>query len=439
MVNIEKDAAVIARGRRTAAKAQPEYFTLDEALAVLEVRPQTLYAYVSRGLIRRVPAASGRSSLYLRADVEQAKARSAARVRGPRAQQKALNLGESALLTGITEITSRGPRYRNRHALSFAREGCGFEAVAEYLWGGDWDGAAHGWYEVPHHEQALDVVRVAAAMRPQVHILELFKVAATALGISEGSRKERLMRGEAAVSAGRRLIRVMAGMFGFLAPQRRYEPLSPGEPVAAALARIFGHEQDAGMVAALDRALVLVADHEINPATFAARIAASTHADLNSCLAAALSVHYGRRTCDAVGALLSPSASRESLVARLRGHIDTDRSPPGFNHLLYPNGDPRAAYLIELAAERAGTGSEVRATLDLVAELERVYGLRPKVDLGLVLLVRALGLPDQAASGLFAFGRSAGWVAHVLEQRLAGFMFQPRTLYYPSTPAQPKN
>lgn len=432
LVNITK--------RRKAAlpdtqEPQDEYFTLEQALGVLGVQAQTLYAYVSRGLVRRITAPSGRASLYLREDVERAKARSASRARGPGgSRQRRLHTAEPALLTGLTEITPRGPRYRHRHALSLAHEGHGFETVAEYLWTGEWTADVKGWSDAPKHAEVIEVIRAGARMREGVHLLDVFKLGAVALGISEGSRLERLAPGNSPDAAARRFIRVLAGSLGFIAPAGDFVPLQAGETIAAGVARIFLGRKGKAAAAAIDSALVLAADHELNPATYAARVAASTNADLNSCLVAALGVQFGPllgRSCDTIASLLAPGLSRELVLAKMRRYLGGDRSPPGFNHLLYPEGDPRAAYLMELARERAAAGSEVRATLELVGELEREFGLRPKIDLGLVMLVRSLGLPDAAASGLFAVGRSAGWVAHVLEQRMAGFLIRPRALYHP--------
>src|SRR5512139_259246 len=103
-----------------------------EAARLLGVKLPTLYAYVSRGLLRSLPARSGRARRYLRSDVE------ALRERGPslRAAAGALRWGEPILESSITAMTPEGPAYRGRLAAELARGGVSFEAAAELLWTG---------------------------------------------------------------------------------------------------------------------------------------------------------------------------------------------------------------------------------------------------------------------------------------------------------------
>src|SRR5262245_17728430 len=103
-----------------------------EAARLLGVKLPTLYAYVSRGLLRSLPARSGRARRYLRSDVE------ALRERGPsvRAAAGALRWGEPILESSITAMTQAGPAYRGHLASALARDGVSFEAAAELLWTG---------------------------------------------------------------------------------------------------------------------------------------------------------------------------------------------------------------------------------------------------------------------------------------------------------------
>jgi citrate synthase len=102
--------------------------------------------------------------------------------------------------------------------------------------------------------------------------------------------------------------------------------------------------------------------------------------------------------------------------------------PPGFGHSLYPQGDPRALPLLELARELVESRAARRART-LLAIVDALADEHPTVDVGLAALIAALGAPPSAASGLFAVARSAGWIAHALEQRAAGFMLRPRARY----------
>jgi citrate synthase len=98
--------------------------------------------------------------------------------------------------------------------------------------------------------------------------------------------------------------------------------------------------------------------------------------------------------------------------------------PPGFGHSLYPGGDPRARPLLDRAR-----GSSNRRARTLLALADALPDEAPNVDLGLAALIASLGAPPAAASGLFAVARSAGWIAHALEQRAAGFLLRPRARY----------
>src|SRR5262245_9078559 len=122
-----------------------DYVSSRDALQILQVKRQTLYSYVSRGLIRRRVMPGHRTSYYNREDIHRLKARSHARSgRGP-AAASAMYWGEPVLETSITEITPAGPRYRDYLALDLARSDRSFESVAEYLWTGEWPSSEVNW------------------------------------------------------------------------------------------------------------------------------------------------------------------------------------------------------------------------------------------------------------------------------------------------------
>ena len=126
-------------------KNQPDELGAGEAARLLGVKLPTLYAYVSRGLLRSLPARSGRARRYLRSDVE------ALRERGPsvRAAAGALRWGEPILESSITAMTPAGPAYRGRLASELARDGTSFEAAAELLWTGAFPAGPVVWEATP--------------------------------------------------------------------------------------------------------------------------------------------------------------------------------------------------------------------------------------------------------------------------------------------------
>jgi citrate synthase len=93
----------------------------------------------------------------------------------------------------------------------------------------------------------------------------------------------------------------------------------------------------------------------------------------------------------------------------------------GFAHPIYaPHSDPRGNLLVEIARSLRGSSPEVQSVLALVDAMGKGGFGGPSIDVGLVAVARALALPSGSATALFAIGRSAGWVAHALEQVEAG-------------------
>ncbi len=409
-----------------------DYLSRDEALAVLAIKPQTLYSYVSRGFIRSVPHPDGRSSFYLREDVNKVRLRSIARAgQGPVAAG-AMRWGEPVILTAITEMTDAGPRYRDRLAIDLARARAPFENVAELLWTGEYSDEPLIWQQTPDPPGLRNLLSAGAKLHTSPHILQMMALTVLGMGVAEGNRRDRIRAGDTPVASARRLIRALTGTLGFLGKAGGYTALRDGQTIAEGIAAALGMDASAPQLDALNGALVLVADHELNPATFAARVAASGSVDLQSGVGAAICTHYGTligRACDRIEQLFEPPADPDTVLDRATSMIAAARSLPGFNHPHYPNGDPRARVLIELAIMTGGSRRVVGNMLMSLRRLEEECGARPGVECGLVLLCRALGMPNQSAAGVYALGRTAGWVAHILEQRLAGFVIRPRAKF----------
>jgi citrate synthase len=204
------------------------------------------------------------------------------------------------------------------------------------------------------------------------------------------------------------------------------------ETIAGVCAKVLGGRADADARRALECALVSSADHELNASAFAARVAASTGSDLHACLGAALAVMTGPRhgaSALRVEALLDEMGAPAKAGAVVRARLQRGDTIPGFGQPMYRRGDPRAPPMLALARELAPRHPRVKGIAALVDVMADAGRDRPNVDLGLAAIAAALGLPRGSASGLFALGRSAGWIAHALEQRTSPFVLRPRARY----------
>jgi citrate synthase len=177
--------------------------------------------------------------------------------------------------------------------------------------------------------------------------------------------------------------------------------------------------------------LATIADHELNPSAFAARVAASTGASLAAAVMCAAQTWSGPRhghASRAVEGLLDEIGDQRRARRVLETHVANGRAVPGFGLRLYPGGDPRARYLLAHAQVRSHPNNAVLfAAVDAWGQLCAGGPLSyPDVDLGLVAAANALGLPAGGARSLFFLGRLAGWLAHVLEQRASPVMLRPR-------------
>jgi len=207
--------------------------------------------------------------------------------------------------------------------------------------------------------------------------------------------------------------------------------------VAQALAAALGVPDEAGLSSMLNVTLILCADHELSPPTFSARVAASVGASLNACIAAALAAHSGSGMgggCDRLEAMVDEISSASRLQALMAQHASERVLPPGFGLASYPQGDPRAAYMLDLARKHPVQTPRAERLFKLVDAVQAQMGVAPRLEAGLVAVCAAWGLPPRTAGALWAIGRTAGWVAHVQEQRRNGFFLRPRGQFRPEHP-----
>jgi len=395
-----------------------------EVMQVLGIKQQTLYAYASRGLLRRTSAQHSKRSLYAREDVERMLARRMERDAPTTDGVSAVALFPGGISSAITEITPEGPRYRGRDARALAlHPGC-LENVAELLWTGVLVDESVAWEFDPIHPNMEAVISALQEGSTHVPILRVMSAASIVLGDSAATE----LRSGNTLRLARRLVNTYAGCLAHLRSPGRFVRPKEGESIASLALRALGAKPAPATLAALNAMLVICADHELSPATYAARVVASTGAGLHACLIAAIGGHSGHVLgggCDRLEDFFStrqpPARLRQMAAAAARGELNL----PGFGSALYPQGDPRAKLLLDLAAGLAAPKSlsDIHLLVD-VAQSES--GLPVSLEVGLVALARALGLPTRSASALWTVGRSVGWVAHVVEQRLSGTLIRPR-------------
>jgi len=398
-----------------------------DAARLLEVRLETLYAYVSRGLVRSVPDARKGRRLYFREDLDRLRARHQAHGgHGPLAAS-ALRWGEPVLDSALTDIAATGPRYRCVDALSLAEQATPFEAVAELLWTGAPPGPAIAW---PAPDFGPELARLSRVLPKHARSLESLAMALPALAVADTSRHG--ASAEAQLGRARRLLRGLAAALALPGHRERLDGALRAETVARSVLLALGQRPSRKSERAIERALVLCADHELNPSAFAARVAASTGADLYACVGAALAtlsgpLHGG--ACDRVEMLVAEAGPPARAASALDERLRRGDSVPGFGHPLYPRGDPRARLLLQTAQSLGSRSQDLRTLLAIVEAMNGRGREAPTLDAGLVAVASALGLPRGSAVGLFAVGRACGWIAHALEQQAAGFLLRPRARY----------
>lgn len=401
--------------------------TARAAAAYLDVKPATLYAYVSRGLVRSVPGANARERLYAFEDLERLRARHDARSGHGPVAASAMRYGEPVLDSALTYIDDAGPHYCGRSALALAASGVAFEAVAELLWTGSSPTAPVSWrVDAPR----VDPKRLAACLPAAAPPLLALQLAVPALAAADEARFD--VREDVEIVRARALVPQLAAFVALARDASLVEEALRVGSVAAALARATGVRAGAEQVTAIDRTLVLCADHELNMSAFAARVTASSGADLYACVAAGLAALSGPlhgALSDRVEALVAEAGRADRAHAVVRDRMRRGEDVPGFGHPIYRAGDPRATALLELATSLAPRNPIVRTTVALAEAMRELREEYANLDTGLVAVRAALKMDRGAAVVLFAIGRAAGWIAHAFEQRRSGAPLRPRARY----------
>ncbi|MES2016231.1 MAG: citrate synthase family protein [Pseudomonadota bacterium] len=377
-------------------------YSAPEAARVLGISLATLYSYVSRGLLTPTSQATSRSKRYPREDVLRLAARKADAKRGGHMAVGAMSWGVPVLETRISHIADGHLYYRGHDAVALAGHAT-LETTACILWddgqrdyfSGDAPTLPPGWLE-----QARALTQGMAPLERAMALLPM---------LAKDAADD--------FKARPALMRLLAAILLDTSPSAR--------PIHEQVGLAWG--ADAEQAQLIRAALVLLADHELNASTFTVRCVASTGASLAVVLSAGLAALSGAKHGGGSRSLraLFDEAPLEFVPA----------SQEGYGHPLYPDGDPRAACLLERLRSSPSLTQKGGAILELNAAACKLHGAAPHADLALAALEIACGWPQSAGMILFALARAAGWIAHAAEQVESGAMIRPRARYvgrYPS-------
>jgi citrate synthase len=392
---------------------QIRYMTAKEAAALLGVKEATLYAYVSRGLIRSEAISdTPRQRLYLTEDVQKLAARKAQRRDPAKVARDALHWGTPMLESALTFITENTLYYRGYDAIKLAHAYT-FEEVAALLWTGRLEQAEQLFAAKP-----LLASRLWPGADAHLPMLQRLQVALALAATNDLSAYD--LHPEAVAQTGARILWLMAAV------------AAPTDTLGTTLADTLAQAWHPGTAALLNAALILCADHELNTSSFTARVVASAEANPYAVVLAGLAAlegfKHGGQTKQATAFLyemVEPSRVRQVIAERLR----RGERLPGFGHRLYPDSDPRAVALLSLLAEAYPTAPALALAHTVIREATTVTSGAPTIDFALAVLEHTLQLPYGTGLTLFAIGRTAGWIGHALEQYQGQQLIRPRARY----------
>ncbi|MFE7352120.1 citrate/2-methylcitrate synthase [Streptomyces sp. NPDC057543] len=400
-----KDQA--ASGGGTGATAAQRLSTRETAER-LGVKPETVYAYVSRGQLSSRRAPGGRGSTFDAAEVDALARRTGRRDPSPTA--------DPVFRTSITLIESDRYYFRGVDATELAKRYT-YEEVAEWLWTG---GLRPG-IRFTAPDEALAAARRAVDALP-VHAgsTDRLRVAVIAAATVDPLRFD--LSREAVLASARTLIPTLVEAL----------PLTGGTSSTGDVADVSGaglarrlwpkltaQPADEPSIDALDTALALLIDHDLAASTLAARVAASAHAHPYAVVSAGLGVLEGPLHGAASGLahrMLTEVLERGSAVPVIADHLRTGRRVPGLGHRLYVAEDPRARTLFDLLVDIPQAAPALAAARDVVTTTARHAPLHANVDLALAVLSVSSGMAAEAGETVFAVSRTAGWIAHALEE-----------------------
>jgi citrate synthase len=394
---------------------EPLYLTARDAATELSVSPATLYAYVSRGLIRSEPGETPRSRRYRADDVRSLKNRRAPMVEGQGLKAADLPVMDSAVST----ITEDGPIYRGVRATTLAQNAT-FEQCATLLWDSK-SADPFAKTNLPVISPAMRAIVAATQGAPPID-----RAVAVLSQAAEADPRAYNSVAEGRAATGARILRLAVAVMAGTEPSA--EPLH--KQIARAWSPKHKHAEDL-----IRRALVLLADHELNASTFTVRCAASTGISLYDAVIAGLVALKGPRH-GGVGPLASKLVDvllAGDIAAIVRERVALGERFPGFGHMVYRDSDPRATSLFGALLK---SGIDKRLAVEIPQAVMEATGVFVNCDYALTVMRRTLEMPEGSETTLFAMARVAGWIAHATEQLDSRKLIRPRARYIGPAPGR---
>jgi citrate synthase len=414
--------------------------TSAEAAAILGIKRATLYAYVSRGVLRSERRAGGSTfDAHEVARLARTGRRATRSDAGVGAARRAGMTHDPVFVTELTLIEGGRLYYRGYDAVELSRTRS-FEEVAEWLWAGAWPSPGTRWDPPSGTSRPGASVSLPGAVTP----LERLMVAVLGAALEDDMRHD--LSPGSVPAVGRRLIPTLVQALPHV--RRARSGASPpcvaaGWPISGQLwQRLSRLPRTTARQAVLEAALVLAADHELAPSTLAVRVAAALRADpyvavLTGLGPASGSWHSGSSGAPTEVERLLEDARRwgpeRALGERLRR---TGSTPHGFGMPLYPDGDPRGRELLQRIGEMGGPADRLEI-LHRVLDMAGARGFPPpNVDMGLGAVAFCGDMMAGAGQAISTLAKVSGWLAHTMEEYADPTRFRSRADYVGARPQE---
>jgi citrate synthase len=392
------------RDQQPAPGSPARRLSTKETAELLGVKPETVYAYVSRGQLSSRREPGGRASTFDAKEVEALARRNRREAAGSPGSG-----GDLSVRTRITLIDKDRYFFRGVDATELAAHHS-YEEVAEWLWTGRMNRGVT--FTAPEAIAAV-ARRAVDALPEHTSPTDRLRVATIAAAAEDPLRFD--LSEEAVLGTARVLIPTLVTAL----PVQHHRRHDDGPLAQRLWRRLTGIDPDDAALRVLDTALALLVDHDLAASTLAVRVAASARAHAYAAVSAGLGVLEGPLHGASSGLahrMLLDVLDQGTAVTVIADELRAGRRIPGLGHRLYQGEDPRARVLFALLEEVPRAQPALLAARDIVATTARHTPLHANVDLALAVFTASCGMPATAGETIFAVARTAGWIAHALEE-----------------------